>query len=497
MAATKSTAALIPAIVFATMLLQCTGEARSDDPGLYPVVKERLHSNIYRSGTVVPSRPESPIRLKPGPHLFVDDYLIESSNNVRRRVNRPQRDSQIPNPLITGKEDHCVAPYMSVIRDPSSGRFRIWYNIYKKLHTDGSARFATMESEDGIHWIRPHRVLDDPGPINFGCSVLDEGPDFSDPSARYKLAWWANGGLMIATSSNGINWRPLQSDPVLRHNHDINNLFRDTIRDRYVATVSCYTTGPNWSGKRRCTMQSASRDLIHWEEPRYILTPDDSVEKGETQFYAMQGHLIRGGLWIGLVKVLHDDWPAPGTPEGAYGVGYTTLAWTRDGKNWVRDLEPFFEPDPQVGAWDHAHAWMDYQLPLGDDVYIYYGGYKNGHKVNRWEERQIGLVRMKRDRYVAREAGPKEGRMKTPPIVLDGSRMTLNAEAKGAIHVRLLDPSDATIEGFDWDDCEAVHGDAVSHPIQWKGGRPLPKNTPVQVEFRLKNARLYAFDIVK
>ena len=36
-----------------------------------------------------------------------------------------------------------------------------------------------MESEDGIHWIRPHRVLDDPASINFGSSVIDEGPNFA------------------------------------------------------------------------------------------------------------------------------------------------------------------------------------------------------------------------------------------------------------------------------------------------------------------------------
>lgn len=487
----------IGAIVFVMVLLGGARVARSDDSGSYPPVKERLRSCIYQPGEVVPTHGRGPIRLRCGPHLFVDDFLIEWSENVTRHVNRPPRDPATPNPIISGKEDNCVAPYMSVIRDPSSGRFRIWYNVYKQLHVDGSARFATMESEDGIHWIRPHRVIVDPGPIQFGCSVLDEGPDFADPSARYKLAWWAGGGLMIALSKDGVDWKMLRPEPVLRHNHDINNLFRDTVRNRYVVTLSNYTTGPDWSGERRCTMQSASDDLLRWEEPRFILTPDDGREQGQTQFYAMQGHLIRGDLWIGLVKVLHDDWQASGTPEGSFGVGYTALAWTRDGTHWVRDLEPFFEPDPAVGAWDHAHAWMDYQLPVGEDVYIYYGGYKNGHKVNRWEERQIGLVRMKRDRYVARQTRSGEGRLKTPPILLGGSRMTINAEVEGTIHVRLLDASGVPIEGFAWDDCQGVHGDSVSHAVRWKGGRGLPAGEVVHVEFWLKDAALYGFELVE
>ena len=94
----------------------------------------------------------------------------------------------------------------------------------------------------------------------------------------------------------------------------------------------------------------------------------------------MQGHLARGDLWIGMVKVLHDNWTAEGVPAGAYGMGHTELAWSRDGVNWVRDTTPFFEPDPTVGAWDHAHAWIDYQTIVGDEVYLYYGGYEQGHK---------------------------------------------------------------------------------------------------------------------
>jgi hypothetical protein len=46
----------------------------------------------------------APIDLRPGPHLFLDEYLIESSSQVVRRVNVPQRDPAIPNPVVTGKD---------------------------------------------------------------------------------------------------------------------------------------------------------------------------------------------------------------------------------------------------------------------------------------------------------------------------------------------------------------------------------------------------------
>jgi hypothetical protein len=142
-------------------------------------------------------------------------------------------------------------------------------------------------------------------------------------------------------------------------------MFFDSLRDRYVVIVCDHRAdGQTWKGPRRLGMQSVSRDLIHWEKPWYVLTPDDASDPPETQFYVMGGYLIRGDLCLALVRVLHDNLRAEGTPEGSFGVGHTQLAWSRDGEHWVRDQTPFFEPDPTPGAWDHAHAWMDSQVPV-------------------------------------------------------------------------------------------------------------------------------------
>ena len=470
-------------------------------PGnLPPVVScpsgdEAVNSSIYRPGSGRTARGEEPIRLGPGPHLLVDDYLVASSKNVTRRVNRPKRDPKIPNPIITGKEGRCMAPYMTVIRDPETGRFRIWYNIWAKPGQAYPAGTATMESEDGIHWVRPVKIIEEPGPMHFGVAIIDEGPDFPERARRYKNGWFGDGGLMISTSADGLDWKMFVPHTLIRHNHDINNIFYDPLRKRYVATISVFTAGPTWKKPGRTTMQSASKDLVHWEKPWYAVTANDELDEGHTQFYAMNGYLFRGELCIGLVKILRDDLVAPGTPKGAYGVGYTELAWSRDGEHWVRDIEPFFEPDPEVDAWDHAHAWMDFQLPVGDEVYIYYGGYKYGHKMDRFEGRQIGLVRMARDRYVSRDAGPAGGTLLTPPVVLGGGKMTVNAEVNGELRVRLLDASGKPIPGFDADDCMPVKGDSLAHVIQWKGSPATLPRKPLRMEFLLRDARLYGFEL--
>lgn len=438
-----------------------------------------------------------PLSLRSGPHLFLDDELIESSENIFRRVNRPVRDPAFTNPIVTGKEDGCFQPYMTILRDLNTGQFRIWYQHRTIDFNPSASHLGYMESVDGIRWIRPQRVLDDPAPIQFGASILDHGPGVADPKHRYKYAWYSNGGLKVATSPDGLTWVPMMPDAVLLHNHDINSIFWDPLRQRYVATVSIYTKGVGWSGDRRTTWQAHSPDLLTWSKLHAVLLPVDQLESGETQFYAMDGFLARGGVVIGMVKVLHDDWKAdnPPDPPEQYGVGYTALAWTRDGKTWVRDREPFFDRAPERGAWDHAHAWIDEQLPMGDDVYLYYGGYARGHKVNRFEERQIGLVKMKRDRYVGRAAGRIRGTFRTPPVVLYGGALTLNAKVDGELHVRVLNEAGTPLEGYDWDDGNTIQGDSLVHTVAWKNSLLRLEGLPVRLEFALREAELFAFTL--
>ena len=443
-----------------------------------------------------PGNHPAPIHLWPGPHLFLDEFLVESSRGVVRRVNVPQRDPAIPNPVVTGKEDGCFQPYLTALRDPATGRFRLWYGVRTADSNPSRSHLGYLESADGIHWLRPHRVLADPGPIQFGVSVLDEGAACALPSQRFKYAWYHGGGLKIAGSSNGLDWTPLRSAVVLPHNHDITGISWDSVRRRYVATVSFSMSGRAWSGSRRVTAQSVSTNLLIWSEPWLVLTPDDRRDEGQTQFYAMDGYLIRGDLFIGLVKVLRDDLKAdnPPVPPEAYGIGYTTLAWTRDGEHWTRDQAKFFDRNPQPGTWDHAHAWIDEQLPVGDEVHLYYGGYRSGHKVNRFEERQLGLVKMKRDRYVAREAA--EGTLRTPVLVLHGTQLALNLEAPaGEVRVQVLDENGRPIPGFTFADCQAVTGEGIAWPVRWRRALAGLKAKPVRLEFSLRHARLFAFGL--
>src|SRR5688500_19355492 len=103
-----------------------------------------------------------PVRLDVGPHLFLDDYLIAESHGLRRVVNRPVRDAALAHPVITGKQDGCFQPYVTVMRDEAGGRFRAWYGGRTEDQDPTRSRLAYMESEDGVRWRRPHRLLQTP-----------------------------------------------------------------------------------------------------------------------------------------------------------------------------------------------------------------------------------------------------------------------------------------------------------------------------------------------
>src|SRR5207248_9725004 len=127
----------------------------------------------------------------------------------------------------------------------------------------------------------------------------------------------------------------------------------------------------------------------------------------------------------------------PGGPRD--GIGYSVLATSRDGVTWRRFREPFLDRNPERGSWDHAMTWVSGVLPVGDEVFFYYGGYARGHKVAADKERQIGLARLKRDRYVAVKPTGDSGTLRTHPFVVPGRRLTINADAaRRSVQVRLL-----------------------------------------------------------
>jgi hypothetical protein len=122
-----------------------------------------------------------------GTELFADDVDLAAQARLTRHTHAAER---LPAPVIVADrpwEGGRVYIYGSVVRDAATGGFRMWYGS-----SNGGVLYAT--SNDGLHWTKPDfDVFPYQGhPTNrvwihsAGASVLDDSAD-PEPSHRYKM----------------------------------------------------------------------------------------------------------------------------------------------------------------------------------------------------------------------------------------------------------------------------------------------------------------------
>lgn len=141
------------------------------------------------------------VNINVGRQLFVDDFLIESTDMVRT-VHKA--NMYVGNPVITGEKDwefrkggeyNTGVPYADpysggVWYDEQDSKFKIWL---RSGMGDSGEYTAYAESKDGVHWVKP-----DLGIVS-GTSVVINGRHDSqtvwldkfekDPSKRFKAVY--------------------------------------------------------------------------------------------------------------------------------------------------------------------------------------------------------------------------------------------------------------------------------------------------------------------
>jgi hypothetical protein len=487
-----------------------------------------------------PADAGGPLALAKGPHLLLDDHLIARSTGVQRKVIPPERS--LDGPIVTGAVEHQNwQPFLTVLHDPAAPpmqRFRMWYNVdvVDDLR-DGQwfGKTGYLESADGIRFPGPYQRLEsltEDGRVRFGASVLDEGPHHLVPAQRYKMLYFDAGkrvGPRVAFSPDGFNWslhgggQPILSKT---NSDDIWTAGFDPLRKRYFLIGKHF--GPySWTNAQgeklhfsiRRYFTSFSQDFKTWTDPQGMVYSPDESDLGVTQWYGAAGFQVRGDLIVGFLRVLRDDLTTEGAPDeaiqanttgfagvganllgarGGAGMGYTVLTWTRDGQTWHRDrhTDQFLAPDPRIGAWDHAMAWVGSSVAIGDELYLYYAGYRWGHKYRHSVDRQIGLVKMLRDRFVARQAEEQAGTLTTRTLTLGAHTLLLNTAAHGGeVRVQVTTATGEPIPGFRFDDCRPIAVDALAAPVRWQQPLTALRGRPVRLEFSLRHARLFAFEL--
>jgi hypothetical protein len=463
------------------------------------------------------------IPLRAGPHLFLDDYWIAGQDHLQRVVNAPQR--VLNQPVVTGFSPS--SPFdnfnysAAVLYDAATNRFRMWYVAFDQ---PANVRYtAYTESADGIHWQTPPRRLDSLKDFEF-TNILDLGAQYPDPARRYmtivpaKTPYSARAGNALF-SPDGIIWTPYAHNPVTTGAYgEVWSPYYDPLL-KIFGLLHRWNKSFQWTDAQGQFHDNSLHDpgitrLIAFTSsispttfaPSTVTFAPDSQDSGETQFYGTSNVIRRGDYLIASLSVLRDDLKAPatpdtvpfpgGNPQPVFGSGYSVLAWSRDGQIWHRDRAPdtFLAPSADANNWDHAVTWINSIVPIGDRVLLYYGAYQYGHKV--YSDRQVGLVSILQDRYVARVAGNEPGSLHTPLIKFSEASVSLNVDAsRGELKLQFLDFLGQPIPGFTYQDCQPITVNALQAPVVC--GRPLSQlvGQPVRLVFELQNASLYAFNI--
>lgn len=306
----------------------------------------------------------------------------------------------------------------------------------------------------------------------------------------------------------------------------------------------------------RMASRNESDDMFAWEKPETVLEPDEADFTGNLRPHVdYEGMSVRGERLVeragaaaerrpGSRQVrealdasgaIPDQVPDPGAPMDIYGPGISlydeadstyvslfsafhhwgaedfgpdtgdvSLALSRDGRIFQRpgNRQPFLRLGPE-GSFDSKWVWaMPRPIRMGDDLWIYYQGTNVRHGGGKDEaadtpRHAISRAVMRLDGFVSADFAYTGGLLLTPALKFQGSSLELNLDTAGGGvgRVAILDETGAPIPGFTMPEADQLNGNSVRMKVSWKGRSDVSSlaGRPVRLLFRMRNAKLYAF----
>ena len=411
-----------------------------------------------------------PVKIDSSRQLFVDDYLVASTDGITRQDHQAKKHPG--NPLVRTKDGQ---------RWSKAGR--------------GAHRIIKRRRDYSI--VRP------PLPKGVKGKLEEHFRDDreKDPARRFKalMLLYPNDpreGFFLYTSPDGRKWKRDRLEPVIPHHVDYAmpmSGIGDTSRFRWDQRLGKFVGDVKLvlPGIMRCRGIMFSDDLIHWTRPRMTLYPD-ALDDPDTQIYSHVGFLYES-LWLGLARVMHTE-----RDPASYKQTAIELTVSRDGLHWSRaaarkEIIPLGKP----GQWD-AHYQTPY-LPavVGDEIRMYYTSRTLWKDRKRPTARGMGLATLRRDGFTSLNAGLQGGTVVTRPLTFEGKTLRINAEIApgGRLRSELRTAGGAAVDPYTLANCIPVTGNVMQARIVW-GNRKTIEHSPtssLRLVFELKNTKLYSF----
>jgi hypothetical protein len=442
--------------------------------------------------------------------LFADDYILGKLENVYRVMNKPVKF--VDNPLIAlnptqkpgGNELIIVSG--NVHFDKEEHIFKMWYEGANYYWNHNVVCYAI--SGDGIHWEMPNLGLIEYNGSKVNNIVFEKGigemapgvlkdPVAKDPMRKYKMIYrsrgknkWPLNGINTASSPDGIHWSTWISEDVINKSDSPNSVLWDAKLGKYVAHTR------EWEGgkKTRVVLQSVSDDFINWDNQKVIMRPDEE-DLENAQFYNMEW-MPYEDVYFGFLSVYHEE---KGPDRDKVDI---QLTYSRDGWNWQRlgERQPFISNGTEPGNVDWGQIYvMQKPIVVGDEIWIYYVGFKGLHWATHNNELQgssVNLCKLRLDGFISLEPGGA-GTVITKLFTMSGDRLIVNANASynASVKVEILNKNGEPMDGFSKADCDVISGDSVKHTVKWNGNANIGslKDKPIKIKFYLNQSKIYSF----
>ncbi|HJN07093.1 MAG TPA: hypothetical protein QF564_00255 [Pirellulaceae bacterium] len=458
---------------------------------------------------------EEPVDIGSRRELFVDGLLIDKLDHVRLKLHEPRSGGVAVK--YDGPADERFCFYTTILKD--GDKYRMYYRGHPGTDWTKSVT-CYAESADGITWTKPKLELVEVNGSRDNNAILPTGEAFGPfidgrpgvpADERFKANMNARGGLMGYVSGDGIHWRKVREELLLRSslpNHfDSQNVMFWSVEEE------CYVLyARHMVGGKRATARATSRDFLNWSDFTLMTysdtqstTPSQHLYTNQTQPYFRAPHIyiaLPGRFQAGR-RVLTDE-QAKSIDAHAGGGGVNDIAdgvlLTSRAGSTAYDFtfrESFVRPGIGYRSWTSRNNYPACGVvPTGPHEMSLYVQRHYGQK-SAWLERMT----LRTDGFVSVNAPYDGGEMVTKPLTFSGKHLSLNysTSAAGSVRVEIQDAAGKPFDGFSATDCEEIIGDEIERVVHWKAGSNVSSlaRQPVRLRFIMKDADLYSFRFVE
>ncbi len=444
--------------------------------------------------------------------LFVDHYLIERMDGLSLRMHEPVNAGTVL--AFDRPWEGAFCGYITVVR--YGGRYRMYYRGLPVAGADGSVNETTCcaESDDGVDWRKPdlglfevhgtrknNVVLAGMAPFSHNFSpFFDDGPGVPEQDRWKAVAGTVKSGLVTFASPDGLRWRKLREEPVLRDGaFDSQNVaFRSEHEGCYVCYFRTWTEG-GFRGFRTVS-RATSADFMNWSAPVHMDfgdAPPEHLYTNQTTPYFRAPHLYIAfpmRFFPGRKVLTPEQARTLGVDPGYAGdCADTVLMTSRGGAKYDRAfMEAFIRPGTDLGNWaSRAGMAACGIVPTGPaEISLF--------KQANYAQPTAHLLRytLRTDGFASVHAPYDGGELLTTMLRFSGRSLTLNCStsAAGSLRVELRDDSGTPLPGYSLADCDEIAGDSIERTVTWNGSPDLRRQAgrPVRLRFSMRDADLYS-----